>query len=103
MFARLTTFTGSHEEIASGVETYREQALPWMREATGFRGWIALYDPAKQESIGITFWTDEAALHDDVSSGAALRDEIARQAGAEQQSTGAYQVLAVESLELEKD
>ena len=100
MFARITTFTGTPEETRAGVETFREQALPWMREATGFRGWIALYDPEKQESIGITFWTDEALIHDDVSSGAGLRDEIARQAGAVQQSTGAYQVLAVESLEL---
>jgi hypothetical protein len=101
MFARVTTFIGSREDIAGGVETFREQALPWMREATGFRGWIALYDPDRRESIGITFWTDEAALHDDVASGAALRDEVARIAGAAQQSTGAYQVLAVESLELE--
>ena len=101
MFARVTTFTGSAEDIAAGVETFREQALPWMREATGFRGWIALYDPDRRESIGITFWTDEEALHDEVSSGTALRDEIARIAGAAQQSTGAYQVLAVESLELD--
>jgi hypothetical protein len=101
MFARITTFSGSAEDIASGVETFREQALPWMRDATGFRGWIALYDPESRESIGITFWTDEQALRDEVASGAALRDEIARIAGAEQQSTGAYQVLAVESLELE--
>ena len=101
MFARVTTFSGSPEDISNGVETFREQALPWMREATGFRGWIALYDPEKRESIGITFWTDEALIHDDVSSGAGLRDEIARQAGAVQQSSGAYEVLAVESLELD--
>jgi hypothetical protein len=100
MFARITTFTGSHEEIAAGVDTFREQVLPWMREATGFRGWIALYDPERRESIGITFWTDEHALRDDIASGAALRDEIARQAGATKETTAAYEVLAVESLEL---
>ena len=51
----------------------------WMRDATGFRGWIAFPRPDKGEPIGITFWTDEDALRDRTSSGAGLRDEIARQ------------------------
>ena len=49
-----------------------------MRDATGFRGWIALLDRTSGESIGITFWTDEDALRDEVASGTGLRDEIAR-------------------------
>ena len=100
MFARVTTFTGTPEDTAAGVETFREQVLPWMREATGFRGWIALVDPESGESIGISFWSDEDALRDDVSSGAVLRDEIARYAGVSKGPTRAYQVEAVESLEL---
>ena len=100
MFARVTTFTGSPEETTAGVETFREQALPWMREATGFRGWIAMVDPESGESIGISFWADEAALGDDVASGAVLRDEVARYAGVSKGPTRAYEVRAVESLEL---
>jgi hypothetical protein len=103
MYARVTTFTGSPEQIEGGVETFREQALPWMREATGFRGWIALLDRDAGESIGITFWTDEDVLRDEIASGAGLRDEIARQIEASVQSTGAYEVLAVESLDLDED
>jgi hypothetical protein len=101
MFARITTFTGSPEETAAGVETFREQALPWMREATGFRGWIAMVDPESGESVGISFWADEAALRDEVASGVVLRDEVARMAGVSKGSTRVFEVAAVESLELE--
>jgi hypothetical protein len=101
MFARITTFTGTPEETTAGVETFREQALTWMRDATGFRGWIAMVDPESGESIGITFWADEAALRDEAASGVVLRDEIARFAGVSKGSTRVYEVAAVESLELE--
>lgn len=102
MFARVTTFTGNPDSVEAAVDTYREQALPWMRDATGFRGWIVLLDREAGEALGLTFWADEAVLHDDVASGGALRDEIAREAGTPMRSMRAYEVLAVESLELDR-
>jgi hypothetical protein len=103
MFARVSTFSGDPEQIAEAVETFREQALPWMREATGFRGWIALFDREAGETIGITFWSDRGSLDDDVATGTALRDEIARIGEAERLSTRAYEVVAVESLALDDE
>lgn len=100
MFARVTTFTGAPDDIEAAVATYREQALPWMLDATGFRGWIVLLDRAEGEALGLTFWADEAVLRNAVASGGALRDEIAREAGTPMRSMRAYEVLAVESVEL---
>ena len=71
-----------------------------MRDATGFRGLIILLDRERGESIGLTFWADEATMLDDVASGAALRDGIAESAGTPMQDVRPLEVLAVEALDL---
>ena len=76
MFARVTTFTGSPEQIEAGLRLYRESALPWMREASGFRGFVALVDAERGRSVGITFWATRQAAEDGAGSGHELRQQI---------------------------
>ena len=54
--ARFTTFEGPPESIEEGLRTFREDLVDWFRDATGFRGWLALLDAPQGRSIGITFW-----------------------------------------------
>ncbi len=101
MFARVTTFRGSPERIEEGARIFREQVIPWLRDATGFRGWIVLLDREKGRSMGITFWATEEAAADSAASGGLLRDTVAASVEATMESLDLYEVAVVESLALE--
>ena len=102
MFARVTTFEGSAEQIEEGVRMFREQVIPWLRDATGFRGWIVLLDRENDRSMGLTFWaTREAALDSDASGGV-LRDKVAATMGTPMQTLAVYEVTVVDSLALDR-
>jgi Antibiotic biosynthesis monooxygenase len=76
--ARITTFRGTPEQMAEGNRVYREAVGPWLREATGFRGFIALSDPARNRGLMISFWATEELARDEERSGMKLRDEVAK-------------------------
>ncbi len=94
--ARFTTFEGPPESIDEGLRTFREDLVDWFRDATGFRGWLALMDAPGGRSIGITLWTSNEALDDEVASGAGLRNEVA--AGLQTSVTGVerYEVVMID-------
>jgi hypothetical protein len=96
--ARFTTFEGPPESIEEGFRTFRDDLVGWFREATGFRGWVAMLDAPGGRSIGVTFWATQEAVADEVASGAGLRNEIA--AGLQTTVTGVerYQVIMLEAL-----
>lgn len=75
--ARFTSFEGPPEGIREGLRTFREDLVDWFRDATSFRGWIALLDAPRGRSVGITFWASKDALADESASGASLRNEVA--------------------------
>ena len=75
--ARFTSFEGPPESIEEGLRTFREDLVDWFRDATSFRGWIALLDAPGGRSVGITFWASKDALADESASGASLRNEVA--------------------------
>ncbi len=101
MFARVTTFQGSLDRIEEGLRLFQENVIPWLRDATGFRGWLVLLDRERGRSLGITFWATEAAALDSDVSGGALRDEIAARIGATMESLDVYEVAVTEALSLE--
>jgi hypothetical protein len=98
----MTTFRGSPDRIEEGVRLYRDQVIPWLRDATGFRGWVVLMDRENEKAIGLTFWATEQAALDGESSGGVLRDEVAASVGAIMESLELFEVQAVESLSLDR-
>lgn len=102
MFVRVTTFRGSSERLEEGVRVFREQVIPWLRDATGFRGWVVLLDRENDKAMGLTFWATEQAALDSDASGGQLRDEVAASVGAIMESIELYEVAVVESLSLER-
>jgi hypothetical protein len=100
MFARVTTFRGAPDRIEEGVRVYREQVIPWLRDATGFRGWVVLLDREQEKAMGITFWVSEQAAADGEASGGVLRDEVASSVGALMESLALYEVAAVSGISL---
>jgi hypothetical protein len=101
VYARVTTFQGSPERIEEAVRIFREQVIPWLRDATGFRGWVVLLDREEGRSLGLTFWATEEAARDTDASGGVLRDKVAASMGTPMQTLDVYEVTVVESLALE--
>ena len=101
MFARVTTFEGPAERLEAGVRVFREDVVPWLRDATGFRGWIVLLDREDGRSLGLTFWATREVAEDLGASGAALRDEVAASVGAAMQTLDIYEVALARGVDLE--
>ena len=102
MFARVTTFRTPPEKLGEGLAIYRDQVIPWLRDSTGFRGWIALVDRENNRALSVTFWATREAASDSPESGSALRDEIAASVSATMETLEVYEVAAVEALALEQ-
>jgi hypothetical protein len=102
VYARVSTFHGPMDQIEEGARIYQEEVIPWLREATGFRGWLVLVDRSKERGIGITFWaTEQAALESEVGTGP-LREEVADAVGALVDTLDLYEVSVVEDVSLDE-
>jgi hypothetical protein len=100
VFARVTTFTGTPEQIDEGLRLYREQALPWLREASGFRGFVALVDRAGGRSMGLTLWASADVAADADTSGRSLREQISEGIGLTMESLDVFEVAFAEGVDL---
>jgi hypothetical protein len=94
--ARITTFRGTPEQIAEGNRIYRETVGPWLREATGFRGFIALNDPDSERGIMISLWATEELARDEERSGMKLRDDVAATVKTEIEKVEFLEVLTLD-------
>ena len=99
----MTTYEGPLEQVEAGVRPFRDEVVPWLRDAHGFRGWIFLLDREAERGLALTFWTTDEAARDVEQSGANLRDEVLASVKITMPSLDFYEVLAVESLAVEAD
>jgi heme-degrading monooxygenase HmoA len=102
VFARVTTFEGAPGRIDEGLRIYAEEVIPWLRDATGFRGFVALVDREGQKSLGITFWATKEDMAADATRGGALRDEVAATVQTTRTSLEYYEVGMVKELGLDE-
>lgn len=101
MYARVTEYEGSPERMDEGVRLFREEVIPWLRDATGFRGWIVLFDRPAEKALALTFWASEEAMTDSAKSGGDLRDEVAARLGTRMTKLSYYEVEVAEHLALD--
>lgn len=97
----MTTFEGPAEGIEEGVRVFRETVLPWLRDATGFRGALALVDRPGGRVLMITFWATAEMAADRPESGAVIRDEVAARVGTPMTELAVYELSVADSLQLE--
>jgi hypothetical protein len=101
VYARVTEFEGAPERLEEGVRLFREEVIPWLRDATGFRGWIVLFDRPAERALALTFWATEESMTDNAASGGDLRDEVAARIGTRMTRLDYYEVAVAEHLSLE--
>jgi hypothetical protein len=81
MHARVSTFTGTPDQLDAGVATFRSQVVPFISEAGGL-GSLLLVDRQSGKAVGITLWPDEATMAASDERANQLRSEATSQAGA---------------------
>jgi hypothetical protein len=100
--ARFSEFAGPPASIEEGLRTFRDDLVDWFRDATGFRGWLALLDAPGGRSIGVTFWASAEALADDSASGAELRNETAAGLKTRVTNVERYEVVMIDTAALDR-
>ena len=60
MFARISTFRGSLQDLDQGITLARERIVPTLEEHQGFKGLMLIVDRAAEVASAITFWKSEA-------------------------------------------
>ena len=84
MKARIILTRADASLLEAGAEYTREVLVPAAREHEGYRGYVALFDPARGLGMAVTLWEDERTemLSDDAIRES--REQAARDFGVEQ-------------------
>lgn len=91
MFARVHVLEATPEQSEAGLQIFREQLRPWLRDASGYRGLIRLEDKESERTLVITFWEDEAALDASMEAGEQLAELTAENTGAKRLAIELYE------------
>jgi heme-degrading monooxygenase HmoA len=97
VYARISTFEGSPENIDDELRRVRENVLPQLRQQEGFEGMVALADQQAGKTLGITFWESEEALQASEEAAERLREDTAQAmsetiAGVQRYEVGLFEV-----------
>ncbi len=60
MYAYTTRVTLYPGQVATGVQGWREQLLPWLRQQPGFRRLIVLTDHDTNRGMAIIYWDSKS-------------------------------------------
>ena len=97
MHARVTSLTGSAEDVDAGISEFREQVVPFTHQHGG-KGAILLVDRASGHALAITLWEDEQSLAASEEAANALRAQAAEEMGATESPTvDRYEVAVFET------
>jgi hypothetical protein len=98
VFARVHTIESDRQQYDFGLEIIREEYLPWVRDSSGFRGLIGLFDEEREKSIVITLWADENTLDESADAGDRLSLLAASVSGSRRRSLESFEVTLFEVL-----
>ena len=98
MFARVTTVAASPDAIERGVEDFRRNVLPFVRESGG-KGALMLVDQQTGRGLGISLWETEEAMQASEEKANQLRSAVADTIGVvEQPTVDRYEVAVFETV-----
>ena len=97
MYARVSMFESSPDQIDEFLRQAREQVLPQAKQDEGFKGMVALTDRQSGKTLGISFWESEEAMRASEEGANRLREESAEAGkgtvvGVERYEVGLFEV-----------
>jgi heme-degrading monooxygenase HmoA len=82
VFARVHVLQTTPEQSEAGLEIFREQLLPWLRDTSGYRGLIRLVDKDNDRTLVISLWADEESMQASTAAVVKLAELTAENVGA---------------------
>jgi heme-degrading monooxygenase HmoA len=98
-YASMVTVTGPPEDFDNVAAMAGESLLPWIRQFEGYKGFIVLADREAGTAHFMTIWDSREALERSAHSRKQVREQLAKTAGAEIASAGAYTVLVADGID----
>jgi heme-degrading monooxygenase HmoA len=92
VFARVSTFTGTSDEIDEAIRHVRENVVPRTEQLDGFKGAYFLIDRENGKSLAVTLWESEEAMSASEDAANSLRSEIAESLGTQMIGVERYEV-----------
>ncbi len=92
MFARVSTFTGTSDQVDEAIRQVREDVVPRLEELDGYRGSYLLVDRQNGKSLAVTFWESEEAMSASEEAANTLRSEAADAFGTQMVGVERYEV-----------
>ena len=92
MFARVSTYTGTSDEIDEAIRQVRENVLPSVEQLDGYKGAYFLVDRLNGKSLYVTLWESEEAMRDSEAAANSLRSESAEALGMQMVCLARYEV-----------
>ena len=95
----MTTVTTDRDGLAHDASAAADAMLSWLRQFAGYRGLMVLSDDGSGTAHFVTFWEDEIALRQSEFGRKQVREQMAKTAGAEIESSQPYVVRVVDGFE----
>jgi hypothetical protein len=95
----MTSIRSDRSDLDEDAQAAVEALLPWIRQFDGYRGMIVLTDGANGRAHFVTFWEDEESLKRSAQGRQQVREQMAKTAGAEIESSQAYVVRLLDGFE----
>ena len=92
MFARVSTYTGTSDEIDEAIRQVRENTLPKLKQLDGYQGVYFLVDRQNGKSLSVTLWEGEEAMNTSEEAANSLRSEVADALGTQMVGVERYEV-----------
>jgi hypothetical protein len=92
VYARVSIFEGSPDQMDEALRQVREVVLPQAKQDEGFKGLIALGDRQSGKTLGITLWESEEAMRASEEDANRLRSESAEAGGQQIAGVERYEV-----------
>jgi heme-degrading monooxygenase HmoA len=81
VYARVTTVQGSPDKAEEGVRQFREDTLPIVKGAAGFKGALLLIDRQSGKGQAISLWEDKNAMDASEDAVAGVRQSATQAMG----------------------
>jgi heme-degrading monooxygenase HmoA len=92
VFARVSTFTGTSDEIDKAIREVQQNVLPRTEQLDGYKGAYFLVDRENGKTLAVTLWESEEAMRASEDAANSLRSEIADALGTQMVGVERYEV-----------